>query len=109
MPRLKVSKHRQKHLTDDEWNAIQDLTHVTHLDEVFDVVQNRKGEDMFYDFEERRYASLRVGLGWILDALAYPLNEEVSEERAVILRNLFEEFSLIPNKDYYDWLIGGTT
>lgn len=92
-------------LTVIEFNAIQQLTSSSHLDESFDVWQRRNGDDCFKDFDDGRLKSLHWGLSLLNESIAYPLSHEgLDEEQSKALVELFKEFK-VGDDEWYEWLL----
>ena len=91
-------------LKNNEWDAIQNLTKNTHLDENFDVCEIDEETDGFYDFETEETVSLAEGLGWLFDGIAYPLQHDVTPDEAIVIADLLKEFGVIKEEDH-KWLM----
>lgn len=96
----------RKRLTNDEWNAISQLTRNTHLDSVFDIWSIGTGKDYFYDFENNKRMSLKSGLSLLYESLAYPLQHDgLTGKESNLIVNLFKEFKVAG--DEANWLLEG--
>ena len=103
-------KKQRDCLTNDEWNAISDLTTATHLDSVFDIYTGEDGKDYFMDFETNELMSLKEGLSEIYCALAYSLTEEgLSEEQAELVARLFIEFGVATESEAMSTILPAET
>ena len=100
-----MKKEYRKRLTDTEFNAISNLTLRTHLDESFDVDTKKNGDDGFYNCETGRIVSLKTGLQWLYEGIAYPLShEKLTAEETELIIGLFKEFGITDNDEYFNWL-----
>lgn len=87
-------------LTDKEWNVISKYTRKINVDGEFDITIN----DVWYDYEEGTEHSIKEGLGWLYDAIAYPCEHDgLTGEETEILINLLKEFD-VANEEDLEWL-----
>lgn len=95
-----VEKNYRTALTDKEWNVVSKYTRKLNVDGEFDITIN----DVWYDYEECTEHSLKEGLEWLYDAIAYPCSHDgLTGEETETFINLLKEFD-IGNEEDLAWL-----
>ncbi len=91
-----LNRHSRRRLTDKEWNTVSHYTRKSKLDSVFDIAPLPGGfeDDVFVDFEEDRYISLKEGFELLKESAVYPLTDVgISKEEENIITALINEFA----------------
>lgn len=95
-----VEKNYRTALTDKEWNLISKYTRKLKVDSEFDITIN----DVWIDYETNRYYSIKEGLEWLYDAIAYPCRHDgLTGEETEMFIDLLKEFD-IGNEEDLAWL-----
>lgn len=81
-------------LTDEEFSAIATWTHSVKLDEVLDVVSNKK----FIDYDGNKHISVKEGMQEIADAMAYHPKHDLCDNDAEIMVNLLLKYKVMTEK-----------
>lgn len=81
-------------LTDEEFSAIATWTHSVKLDEVFDVVSNKR----FVDYDGNKHISIKEGMQEIADAMAYHPKHDLCDNDAEIMVNLLLKYKVMTEK-----------
>lgn len=94
----KKRKHEQ--FTENEYNALNKLLTNTKLDDVFQIHQLADGSDWILDTEADEDLTLKDGLLEIYDGLAYSLlHDGLTEEEALCIKELFEEYEVADEEE----------
>lgn len=81
-------------LTDEEFSAIATWTHSVKLDEMFDVVSNKR----FIDYDGNKHISIKEGMQEIADAMAYHPKHDLCDNDAEIMVNLLLKYKVMTEK-----------
>lgn len=81
-------------LTDEEFSAIATWTHSVKLDEVLDVVSNKR----FIDYDGNKHISVKEGMQEIADAMAYHPKHDLCDNDAEIMVNLLLKYKVMTEK-----------
>lgn len=79
-------------LTDNEYNALQDITSINGMDCWFCLKQDKHGKDYIYDLEAGKRISITSALSYIYEGLLQEDFDELDEKEQNALEGLFKRY-----------------
>ena len=89
---MECFKNMKYRFTDDEYNALQNITGFNGMDCWFCIKQSKDGLEYIYDLEERKRLSISTALSYIYEGLLDEDFDALDDDEQIALDGLFKRF-----------------